>query len=147
VTYTPFVLEAETAVPESGVDLVIFPEFVEDGIGIYRASLVPLKKQLAREGVRAEYLHPPGRRTWLRELSAGAVVLNIAIGLGTGGAVAVVQHLVARRSPSSQVKVKITSARKVRGRRMWDAEFVEFEGSADEVALQLERWTATRDDE
>jgi hypothetical protein len=147
--YVPFVLGEEMVAPDAyhDVDLVIFPEFVEGEVGIYRANLVPLKKRLAEDGIRAEYSHPPERRAWLRELSAAEIALNVAIGLVTSGSVAIVQHLVARRDPSSRVKVKITKARKVRGRRMWDAEFVEFEGPADDVARQIEQWKETRDGE
>jgi len=43
----------------------IATEFVEGEIGIYRANLVRLKKQLAEDGIRADYSHPPERRAWM----------------------------------------------------------------------------------
>lgn len=137
--YMPFVLDPEALPPPDGVDVVIFPEFIDGDFGIYRSNLIPMKKELAEVGVRAEYAHPPDRRTWLREYSAEGLALNIALGLGTSGAVAILQTVLTRKQ-AGRVKVKITTARKVRGRTSWDPEFVEFEGTAEEVAALVEVW-------
>ncbi len=72
--------DQESRVPE-GVDLVIFPEFADGEIGVYRVEQLLLKKRLERAGVRADYFHTPSQRTWLREQSKENVV-DIAVGLG-----------------------------------------------------------------
>ena len=51
---SPFTLEQLEAAPPDDVDVVIFPEFVEDGVGGYRANLIPLKNELVELGVRVD---------------------------------------------------------------------------------------------
>lgn len=61
--YEPFVVDSEANTPDPALDVVIFPEFVEGEVGIYRSEQLFLKKRLVDAGVGAEFAFPPERRT------------------------------------------------------------------------------------
>lgn len=136
--YEPFVVDPATHVPDPELDVVIFPEFVDGDVGVYRSDKLFLKKRLVERGIRADYAFPPERRTWLREKSATQIAITLALGVGSSSFVAVAQYLLTNRDSDSQITVKMTRARKLRGRKMWDPEIVEITGTAEEVAKLVE---------
>jgi hypothetical protein len=144
--FTPFVIQPGQCDPVADDEIVFFPEYMDGEIAVYRSAVIPLVKRLRAGGINARYAFPPERRTWLREYSAGEVLGAVAIGIGTGAPWFVLGQILAKRN-AGIVKLKTTRARKVKGRRMWDAEFVELSGSAGDVAEAMRRFAEDGADE
>lgn len=133
---TRFELDEAVSVNDD-LDVVVFPEFVDGATGIYRAELIPLKKSLIEAGLRADYLHSPDRRTWLRERSEAEIVMNIFIGIATSGSVALLQSYLKGRRKELPMKLRIVTARKVSGQTSWGQRIIEFEGRPEDVGEAL----------
>ncbi len=117
--------------------LLLFPEFMYGDKAVYRPTVIQLAKQLSNEGLNVRYAFPPERRTSLHLNSAGEVAQQLAIGAASGVPLFLLGQFLARRR-EGEVTVKVTRARKVRGRRMWDAEIVELSGTVEDVSQALQ---------
>lgn len=117
-------------------DAVILPQQTDGDLGIYRDEQVALKKELLAAGVDADFLHDPEHRTWLG--LKGDVVINLAIGLLTSGAVAAIQGWLTNTFGRSHVRLKVVRVRHSEETGESRAEWYEAEGNGEDVARALE---------
>lgn len=130
---TPFSLEHQARDLADDDEIVLFPEYMDGEIAVYRPAVIRLAKELAADGVSVRYAFPPEQRTWLREYSAGEWIGTILVGVAGGAPWFVLQQFLDRRK-SPELTVEITTARKVRGKRQWDVRTTKLTGSPDDVA-------------
>jgi hypothetical protein len=127
-------------------EVVLFPEYMDGDVAVYRPAVIQLAKRLSAEGLNVRYAFPPEQRTWLRELSAEEVIQQLVIGVASGIPLFVLGQVLGRRA-AGRVKLSVTMARKVKGKRMWDAEVVEISGSAEDVSRTLRKMGTDSPDE
>ena len=142
----PFVISPEDHELLDDDVIVFFPDFIDGDIGVYHPSVLAVTKRLLADGENVRYAYPPERRTWLREYSAGERAIDFAIGVASGIPLLLIQYLLSI-GKDRVVRVKVTTARKIRGRRMWDAQIVEIHGSGVEVAKALRSLEVSTDGE
>lgn len=132
VTLTPFSLEGQHWELADDDEIVLFPEYLDGDMAVYRPAVIRFAKELAAEGVSVRYAFPPEKRTWLHEYSASDWAGQLLIGVAGGAPWFVLQQFLDRRK-SRRLTVEITTARKVKGRRKWDVQTVRLTGSPDDV--------------
>jgi len=129
-------------VPTLEHDLVVLPQRIEGDVGIYRDETLMIKKELLAEDVDVDYLHDAEHRQW-HGLKGQELLLQIAIGIASSGAVAALQSWLTRRWSGKRVQIKV-----VRKRRKSDGaiqlDWYEAEGDGESIAAALE---AIRDDD
>jgi hypothetical protein len=119
----------------SAVDALVLPTRVdESGVGVYRSELVTAAKELRASGVSADYLDGPDDRTWQGLL--GDVAVNIAIGLGTSGAVAVFGAWLRTQLGSGRVVATVARIRR-KPDGSQDVLWYHVEGNGEAVAAAL----------
>lgn len=126
---------------ELDVDLLILPRRLGPaGEGLYDDSVLTLAKDLRAEGVSADYLHPTEERRWIGEKSAVALIVEFAIGIGSNAGWTALYELL-RRHPEQTVRVRAARKKDLAAKQEW--EWVEAEGSGEEVARSLEALRAS----
>ncbi len=144
--FTPFEFDSRRHEVPGDEEVVLFPEYMDGDVAVYRPAVIQLAKRLSAEGLNVRYAFPPEQRTWLRELSAEDVIQQLAIGVASGIPLFVLGQVIGRRA-GGRVKLRVTRARKVKGRRAWDAEVVEISGSAEDVSKTLREMGTDSPDE
>ncbi len=80
-SHAPSGLRSTADVPEHGSDVIVLPETVNEGQGIYRSDLDSLVKLLRSDGIDASYGHPAEQRSW--RVIKGEAPLDIAIAVAS----------------------------------------------------------------
>jgi hypothetical protein len=116
-------------------DIVVLPrEISQDGTGLYHDSVLTLAKALRNEGAAADYQHDAEHRNWIGEKSAAALALAFIVGVASNAGWAALVRLFASRG-DEHVKGTIGRVTRSGNETTWD--FIEVEGSGEEVAAAL----------